>query len=104
MNNLVDCVEELGIKVNGLVFQPLASAIATLKNDEMQLGVTLAEIGSSTTNIVVYHGGAVRHSAVIPIGSASITNDIAVMLQISIEEAESIKIKYASAKASLSSP
>ena len=104
MKNLVDCVEELGIKVNGLVFQPLASAIATLKNDEMQLGVTLAEIGSSTTNIVVYHGGAVRHSAVIPIGSASITNDIAVMLQISIEEAENIKIKYASAKASLSSP
>ena len=70
----------------------------------MQLGVTLAEIGSSTTDIAVYHGGAVRHSAVIPIGSGSITNDIAVMLQISIEEAESIKIKYASAKASLSSP
>ena len=104
MRNIVDCVEEIGIKVNGLVFQPLASAIATLKHDEMQLGVTLAEIGSSTTDIAVYHGGAVRHSAVIPIGSGSITNDIAVMLQISIEEAESIKIKYASAKASLSSP
>ena len=104
MKNLVSCVEELGITVDGLVFQPLASALATLHEDEMELGVTLVEIGSSTTNIAVYHGSAVRHSAIIPIGSSSITNDIAVMLQISIDEAEKIKMKYASAKASMSSP
>jgi cell division protein FtsA len=53
--------------------------------------------------VAIYNNGAIRHSAVIPIGSASITNDIAVMLRISIEEAEKIKINYASAKASLSS-
>lgn len=104
MNNLVSCVEELGITVDGLVFQPLASALATLHEDEMELGVTLVEIGASTTNIAVYHGSAIRHSAIIPIGSSSITNDIAVMLQISVEEAENIKMKYASARASLSSP
>ena len=103
MSNLVNCVEELGISVDGLVFQPLASALSTLKDDEMELGVTLVEIGSSTTNIAVYHAGAVRHSAVIPIGSSSITNDIAVMLQVSIKEAEEIKMKYASAKSSMSS-
>ena len=102
--HLVGCVEELGIPVGGLVFQPLASALATLHEDEMELGVTLVEIGSSTTNIAVYHGSAVRHSAIIPIGSSSITNDIAVMLQISIDEAENIKMKYASARASMSSP
>jgi cell division protein FtsA len=104
MKNLVSCVEELGITVDGLVYQPLASALATLHEDEMELGVTLVEIGSSTTNIAVYHGSAVRHSAIIPIGSSSITNDIAVMLQISIDEAENIKMKYASARASMSSP
>jgi len=103
MNNLVSCVEELGITVDGLVFQPLASAMATLKDDEMELGVTLVEIGATTTNIAVYHGSAIRHSAIIPIGASSITNDIAVMLQISIEEAEEIKMKYASARASMSS-
>ena len=103
MSNLVNCVEELGISVDGLVFQPLASALSTLEDDEMELGVTLVEIGSSTTNIAVYHAGAVRHSAVIPIGSSSITNDIAVMLQVSINEAEEIKMKYASAKSSMSS-
>jgi len=103
MSNLVNCVEELGITVDGLVFQPLAAALSTLQDDEMELGVTLVEIGSSTTNIAVYHAGAIRHSAVIPIGSASITNDIAVMLQVSISEAEEIKMKYASAKSSMSS-
>ena len=103
MSNLVNCVEELGITVDGLVFQPLAAALSTLQDDEMELGVTLVEIGSSTTNIAVYHAGSIRHSAVIPIGSASITNDIAVMLQVTISEAEEIKMKYASANSSMSS-
>ena len=75
----------------GLVFQPLAAGLSTLKKDEMELGVTLVEIGSTTTNLSVYHKSAVRHSEIIPVGSASITNDIALMLQISINEAEKIK-------------
>ena len=103
INNLVSSVEELGITVDGLVFQPIASALATLDDDEMDLGVTLVEFGSNTTNIAVYHGSSIRHSATIPIGSASITNDIAVMLQISISEAEKIKINYASALSKMSS-
>jgi cell division protein FtsA len=103
MNNLVSCVEEIGITVEGLVFQPLAAGLSTLKKDEMELGVTLVEIGSTTTNIAVYHKSAVRHSAIIPVGSASITNDIALMLQISIDEAEKIKLKYASAVSNMSS-
>ena len=104
MTNLVSCIEELGITVDGLVFQPLAAALATLNNDEMELGITLVDIGSTTTSIAVYHEGVVQHSAAIPIGSSSITNDIAVMLQVSIDEAEMIKMKYASAKSSMSSP
>ena len=103
MTNLVNCIEELGITVDGLVFQPLAAALATLQNDEMELGITLVDIGSTTTSVAVYHDGTVQYSATIPIGSSSITNDIAVMLQVSINEAEIIKRKYASAKSSMSS-
>ncbi len=103
MKNLVESAEEIGININGLVFKPLAAAASTLTKDEIKLGVSLIDIGSTTTNVAVFNDGAVRHSAVIPIGSASITNDIAVMLRISIEKAEKIKIKYASAIASLSS-
>ena len=103
MKNIVESAEEIGININGLVFKPLAAAISTLSKDEIKLGVSLIDIGSTTTGIAIFKDGAVRHSAVIPIGSGSITNDIAVMLRISIEQAEAIKIKYASAKASLSS-
>ncbi len=103
MKNLVESAEEIGININGLVFKPLAAAMSTLTKDEIKLGVSLIDIGSTTTGIAIFKDGAVRHSAVIPIGSVSITNDIAVMLRISVEEAEEIKIKYASAKASLSS-
>ncbi len=102
--NLVGCAEELGVSVEGLVFQGLASSISVLDEDEKNLGVACVDIGATTTNIIVFHDGGIRHSAVLGIGSASITNDIAVMLQIGIDEAERIKLKYGSAKASMSSP
>jgi cell division protein FtsA len=102
--NLSNCAEELGISVDGLVFQGLASSVSTLDRDEKDLGVALVDIGAGTTEITVFHDGGVRHTGVIPIGASSITNDIAVMLQIGITDAEQIKLKYASAKASMASP
>ena len=42
----------------------------------MELGITLVDLGYTTTNIAVYHKGSIRHSGIIPIGSKSITNDI----------------------------
>ncbi len=101
--NLVNCAEEWGIQVEGLVFQGLASGLTSLDSDEKELGVALINIGGDTTEVVVYHNDGIRHSAVLGIGSNSITNDIAVMLQIGMSEAEDIKKKYASAKASMSS-
>ncbi|SUZ55923.1 uncharacterized protein METZ01_LOCUS8777, partial [marine metagenome] len=101
--NLVSCVHELAIDVEGLVFQALASAIATLDTDEKELGVAVVDIGAGTTDITVFYDGGVRHSAVIGVGASAVTNDIAVMLQIGMEDAEQIKLKYASAKASMSS-
>ncbi len=102
--NLTSCAEELGIVVNGLVFQGLASSLSALDKDEKELGVALVDIGAGTTEITVYHEEGIRHTGVIPIGASSITNDIAVMLQIGTNDAEEIKLKYASAKASMASP
>ncbi len=102
--NLASCAEELGITVEGLVFQGLASSLSVLDDDEKNLGVACVDIGATTTDIVVYHEGGIRHTAALGIGAASITNDIAVMLQIGIDEAEKIKLTYGSAKASMSSP
>ena len=102
--NLASCAEELGVRVDGIIYQGLASSLSTLENDEKKLGVVCIDIGASTTDIVVYLDGGVRHTSTIGIGAASITNDIAVMLQIGIDEAEKIKKTYGSAKASMSSP
>lgn len=102
--NLVNCAEELGLIVKGLAFQGLASGIATIDSDERDMGVVLADIGSKTTDITIYYEGGVRHTGVLPIGADSVTNDIAVMLRISKSEAERIKLKYGSAKASMASP
>lgn len=102
--NLANCAEELGISVEGLVFHGLASASSVLDSDEKELGVALVDIGEGTTNIVMYHEGGVHHTAVLGIGAGSVTNDVAVMLQVGMDEAEEIKRKYGSAKASMSSP
>jgi len=101
--NLINCVEDLGLNVGGLVFEGLASGVATLDDDEKDMGVASVNIGSRTTDVTIYFEGGVHHTGVIPIGSESITNDIAVMLNISRNEAERIKLKYGSAKASLAS-
>ena len=102
--NLASCAEELGVTVDCIVYQGLASSVATLVEDEKNLGVACVDIGATTTDIVVYFDGGIRHTATLGIGAASITNDIAVMLQVGIDEAEKIKKTYGSAKASMSSP
>jgi len=85
--NVVTAVNHAGVEVLGTVFEPLADAGACLTTDERELGVALVDIGGGTTDMIVYHGGVVRHSAVIPVGGEHFTNDIAVGLRTPIPEA-----------------
>ena len=101
--NMRKCIEESGIDVDGLIYQPLASAASTLEPTEKKLGVVLVDIGGGTTDVSVFYDSGVRHSAVIALGGNNITNDIAMMLNVSLEDAEEIKIKYGSAKAAMAS-
>jgi cell division protein FtsA len=86
-----------------LIYHPLASAASTLEPTEKKLGVVLVDIGGGTTDVSVFYDSGVRHSAVIALGGNNITNDIAMMLNVSLEDAEEIKIKYGSAKAAMAS-
>lgn len=92
LRNLHKCVEELGVEVPGLVFNGLASAMATLSETEKELGVILVDIGGGTTDVAIFVDGALSYSSVIPIGAINITKDLAAGLRISLESAEKIKL------------
>ncbi|HHQ14438.1 MAG TPA: cell division protein FtsA, partial [Chromatiales bacterium] len=64
--NIVKCVERCGLQVEDIVLEQLASSYAVLTEDEMELGVCLVDIGGGTTDIAVFNGGAIKHTAVIP--------------------------------------
>ena len=95
--NVVTAVNKAGIVVNDTVLEPLASAEACLTQDERELGCCLLDIGGGTTEMIVFTGGVVRHSAAVPIGGDHFTNDLAVGLRTPIPEAESVKRKHACA-------
>jgi cell division protein FtsA len=103
VQNIMKCIHRCGLEVNELVLQPLASSKAVLEEDEKELGVCIVDIGGGTTDIAVFTGGAIRHTAVIPIAGDQITNDIAMALRTPTQDADDIKIKYGCALRQLAS-
>jgi cell division protein FtsA len=102
--NIVKCVRRCGLEVRDLMLQPLASSLSVLTRDERELGVALVDIGGGTSDIAIFTGGAIRHTAVIPIAGDQITNDIAMALRTPIPDAEQIKIRHGRAKQVLADP
>ncbi|MBU1164987.1 cell division protein FtsA [Patescibacteria group bacterium] len=96
--NLTKSVYRTGIEIEDVVLAILATSEAVLSNRQKELGVIVANIGGSTTSLVVFEEGDVMHTANIPIGSEHITSDIAIGLRISIDAAEKIKLEYGSAQ------
>ena len=92
--NVVKCCERSGLSVADLVLEPLAAAEAVVTPEERELGVALVDIGGGTTDIVVFHNGAVKHTAVLPIGGNHLTNDIATGLRTPFADAEKIKQRF----------
>ena len=102
--NIVKCVQRCGLAVDDIVLEQLASSYAVLTEDEKDLGVCIVDIGGGTTDIAVFGGGAIRHTAVIPIAGDQVTNDIAVSMRTPTQYAEDIKLKYACALSQLANP
>ncbi|MEQ1913801.1 MAG: cell division protein FtsA [Sideroxydans sp.] len=94
VQNILKCIHRCGLEVHEMMLQPLASSKAVLADDERELGVCLIDIGGGTTDVAIFTGGAIRHTAVIPIAGDQITNDIAMALRTPTKDAEDIKIKY----------
>lgn len=92
LDDLVEAVEEAGIKVIDVVASPIAASFVTLTKSQRIAGCVLANIGAETVSIVVFENQIPISLEVFPIGGSDITNDIALGLKVSLDEAESIKL------------
>ena len=92
--NIIKCCNRTGLNVADFVLEPLASAEATLTQEERELGVALVDMGGGTTDIALFHGGSVKHTAVLSVGGNHLTSDIAAGLHAPMAAAEQLKQRY----------
>lgn len=94
IKNLEKCMYQSGIDTQEIVPSVLACAESVLDRKQRDLGVVLVEVGASSSNIAVFEEGSVIYSAVLPVGGAHVTNDLAIGLRCAIDTAEKVKIEY----------
>lgn len=95
--NLVKCVERCNLNADNLIFSALASSYSILTDDEKELGICVIDMGAGTMDISIFIGGALRHTAVIPVAGNQVTSDIAKIFRTPLSHAEDIKVQYACA-------
>ncbi len=90
--NIKKSLEQLALYVSVVVFAGWESSCAVLTETEKELGVTLLDIGAGTVTISIFEEGSITYSGCVPLGGGNITSDLAIGLQVSLEEAEKIKL------------
>jgi len=94
VQNLTKCIRGVGVEIEDLVLEPLASAEAILTDEDKEKGVVVADIGGGTTDVAIFKNNTVFHTAVLPVAGYQITRDISIGMGISMEMAEEMKKKY----------
>lgn len=94
LKNLSKCVYQAGIDVEELVFSGLAAGQGVLSRRQKELGVAVLDIGAGVSDLAVFEEGDVYHTAVVPVGGAHITNDIAIGLRTDTDVAERVKLEH----------
>lgn len=92
VKNLRKAIDEVGVDIEEVVFNGMASARAVLTKTEKELGCVVVDMGGGTTSMAVYIDGSLSYSGVIPIGAKNITNDLAIGLRVSLDSAEKVKV------------
>ncbi len=92
--NLTNCVERAGYYLQGICSKTLVSAMATVHEDELELGSILIDLGAGSTDVIVVNKGAPVFMASVPVGGNLVTSDIALVKGLPVEEAEKIKIQH----------
>ena len=93
LKNLTKTVLNSGLQIDDLILNPISSAQAVLTPREKEIGVLILDIGAGTTGLAIFEEGELIYTTIFPIGSAHITNDIAVGLKCDIDTAEEIKLE-----------
>lgn len=91
LEDLILAVTEAGVEVVDVIAAPLAASFVALTERQKTVGCALVNIGAETVTVAVFENNNIISLQVFPIGSNDITNDIALGLRISLEEAEGIK-------------
>lgn len=94
LNNIVKTVELAGINVEDVIASPIASSRVLLNKRQKEVGSLLCDIGGGTISIAVFEEGLPIFINTLPFGSDNITNDIALIIQTPLDEAEKIKHLY----------
>jgi len=96
LNNLKKAVNGAGIEVENIILNSYASSIATLNEDEKELGVAMIDMGGNTSNITIHSGNAIRYNEFLGVGSNHVTSDLSMALHTPLNVADSVKINYGS--------
>ena len=92
--NLKKAVRSAGVEIDGIVLSGYASAIATMDEDEKELGVAVIDLGGQTSNLVIHTGNSIRYNDFLGVGSNHITNDLSMALHTPLQIAENVKIRH----------
>ncbi len=96
IQNLIKCIRSIGIDIEDLILEPLASSEAILTPDEKEVGVILADIGGGTTDIAVFKEGSIWHTSILPVAGYQLTRDVSIGLGLPFDVAEEMKKRYGS--------
>ncbi|MHB1177554.1 MAG: cell division protein FtsA [Daejeonella sp.] len=99
VKNIIKCVGNANLETQELILEPLASSESVLSDEEKEAGVVLVDIGGGTTDLAIFHEGIIRHTAVIPFGGNSVTEDIREGCSVMRNQAELLKTRFGSALA-----
>jgi len=96
LNNLKKAVRGAGVEVENVVLNSYASAIATLNEDEKELGVAVIDMGGNTCNIAIHSGNSIKYNNFLGVGSNHVTSDLSMALHTPLNVADSVKLNYGS--------
>ncbi|AYQ45300.1 cell division protein FtsA [Helicobacter pylori] len=94
IENLEKIMIQSGVEIENIVINSYAASIATLSNDERELGVACVDMGGETCNLTIYSGNSIRYNKYLPVGSHHLSTDLSHMLNTPFPYAEEVKIKY----------